>query len=82
MNKINEVKIGKYGRIQFAFIKEHRKDLYTERLFSDGLEQYCESNETVQERILMYTQQIAGHRRGPESAKPNAVGGHDPADSP
>ena len=50
--KINESKIGRYGRMRLAFIREHRKDFYTELLFSGGLEQYlCELNEEAQERV-------------------------------
>ena len=58
--KINESKIGRYGRMRLAFIREHRKDFYTELLFSGGLEQYlCELNEEAQERVWIYTKQIA-----------------------
>lgn len=42
-SKINESKIDRYGRMRLVFIKEHRKDLYTELLFSGSLEDYlCE----------------------------------------
>ncbi len=58
--KINESKIGRYGRMRLVFIKEHRKDLYTELLFSGSLEDYlCELNKEVLDRIWEYTCQIA-----------------------
>lgn len=58
--KINEAKIGRYGRMRLAFIKEHEKNLYTELLFSGRLEEYlCNVNEEAQERIRKYTLQMA-----------------------
>lgn len=58
--KTNEVKIGRYGRMRLAFIKEHQKDLYTELLFSGNLENYLrELNEEALDRIWEYTRQIA-----------------------
>lgn len=58
--KINEAKIGRYGRMRLAFIKQDEKNLYTELLFSGRLEEYlCKVHEEVRERIWEYTQQMA-----------------------
>ena len=58
--EINEAKIGRYGRKLLAYMKEYNRDLYTELLFSGGLEDWLvEQNEMCKERIWEYTAQIA-----------------------
>ena len=45
-------KIGKFGRMRLDFIKQERQDLYTQLLFSDGLEEYLiEINNRAKEHI-------------------------------
>ena len=47
-------------RMRLAFIKEHRKNLYTELLFSGSLENHLrELNEEALDWIWEYTRQIA-----------------------
>ena len=58
--EVNEAKIGRYGRKLLAYMKEYNQDLYTELLFSGGLENWLvEQNESCKERIWEYTTQIA-----------------------
>ena len=58
--EINEARIGRYGRKLLAYMKEYNQDLYTELLFSGGLEDWlAEQNEICKERIWEYTKQIA-----------------------
>ena len=58
--KINEARIGRYGCKLLAYMKEYNQDLYTELLFSGGLEDWLiEHNEICKERICEYTKQIA-----------------------
>jgi len=58
--KINETRIGRYGRKLLAYMKEYNQDLYTELLFSCGLEDWLiEQNEICKERIWEYTQELA-----------------------
>lgn len=58
--KINEVRIGKYGRILLAYMKEYNQDLYTQLLFSGRLEEWLIENCAIcKERVFKYTQQIA-----------------------
>ena len=53
---VNEAKIGRYGRKLLAYMKEYNQDLYTELLFSGGLENWLvEQNESCKERIWEYT---------------------------
>ncbi len=68
--EINEAKIGRYGRKLLAYMKEYRQDLYTELLFSGGLEDWLtEQNEICKERIWEYTAQIAKARGIKEELK-------------
>jgi hypothetical protein len=63
-------KIGKYGRMRLDFIKQERQDLYTQLLFSDGLEEYLiEINNRAKERICELNQQIAKKQRVTEDLK-------------
>lgn len=58
--KINEERIGRYGRKLLAYMKEYNPNLYTELLFSGDLEDWlAEQNEICKERIWEYTKQIA-----------------------
>ncbi len=58
--KINEARIGRYGRKLLAHMKEYNQDLYTELLFSGGLENWLiKQNELCKERIWEHTKQIA-----------------------
>lgn len=58
--EINEARIGRYGRKLFAYMKEYNQDLYTELLFSGGLEDWLvEQNELCKDRITEYAAQIA-----------------------
>lgn len=58
--EVNEGRIGRYGRNLLAYMKEYNQDLYTELLFSDGLEDWLvEQDEIYKERIWEYTKQIA-----------------------
>ena len=58
--KINEGRIGRYGRKLLAYIKEYNQDLYTELFFSGGLEDWLvEQNEICKERLWEYAKQIA-----------------------
>lgn len=44
--KINEARIGRYGRKLLAYMKEYNPNLYTELLFSGDLEDWlAEQNE-------------------------------------
>lgn len=53
-------KIGKYGRMRLEFIRRDRQELYTQFLFSAGLEDYLiEINNRAEEHIWELTQQIA-----------------------
>ena len=57
---INTARIGRYGNKLLAYMKEYNQDLYTELLFSGGLENWLiEHNEICKERIWEYTKQIA-----------------------
>jgi hypothetical protein len=63
-------KIGKYGRMRLEFIKRERQELYTQLLFSAGLEEYLiEINNRAKERIWELTQQIAQKQRITEDLK-------------
>ena len=56
----NTSRIGRYGRMRLEFIKQERQELYTQFLFSAGLEEYLiEINDRAKERIWNLTQQIA-----------------------
>lgn len=58
--EVNEGRIGRYGKRLLAYIKEYNQDLYTELLFSGGLEDWLvEQNEICKERAWEYTQKIA-----------------------
>lgn len=58
--KINEARIGRYGRKLLAYMKEYNQDRYTELLFSGCLEDWlAEQNEICKERIWEYAKQIA-----------------------
>lgn len=58
--EVNEGRIGHYGRKLLAYMKEYNQDLYTELLFSGGLEGWlAEQNELCKERVWEYTKQIA-----------------------
>ena len=62
MNKtrVNTSKIGRYGRMRLEFVKLERQELYTQLLFSAGLEDYLINiNNCAKERIRELTQQIA-----------------------
>ena len=57
--KINASKIAKYGRMRLGFIKYERKDLYTQLLFSAGLEEHLlEINETAQNQVRLLMKQL------------------------
>ncbi len=57
---INVARIGRYGNRLLAYMKEYNQDLYTELLFSGGLENWLiEQNEICKEQIWEYTCQIA-----------------------
>lgn len=56
----NTSRIGRYGRMRLEFIKQERQELYTQLLFSAGLEEYLiDINDRAKERIWDLTQQIA-----------------------
>ncbi len=56
----NTSRIGRYGRMRLEFIKQERQELYTQLLFSAGLEEYLSDiNDRAKERIWDLTQQIA-----------------------
>ncbi len=56
----NTSRIGRYGRMRLEFIKQERQELYSQLLFSAGLEEYLvDINDRVKERIWDLTQQIA-----------------------
>ena len=58
--KVSTSKIGLYGRMRLDFIKQERQELYTQLLFSAGLEEYLiDINDRAKERIWDLTQQIA-----------------------
>ncbi len=60
----NTSRIGRHGRMRLEFIKQERQELYTQLLFSAGLEEYLiDINDRTKERIWDLTQQIA-HRQG------------------
>ena len=57
--RVNTSKIGRYGRMRLEFIKLERQELYTQLLFSAGLEDYLvKINNCAKERIRELTQQI------------------------
>jgi phosphatidylserine/phosphatidylglycerophosphate/cardiolipin synthase-like enzyme len=63
-------KIGKYGRIRLELIRSDRQELYTQLIFSAGLEEYLiEINNRAKERIWELTQQIAQKQRITEDLK-------------
>lgn len=56
----NTSRIGRYGSMRLEFIKQERQELYTQPLFSAGLEEYLiDINDHAIERIWSLTQQIA-----------------------
>lgn len=58
--EVNEANIGRYGRKLLAYMREYNQDLYTELLFTGGLEDWLvEQNKICKERIWEYAAQIA-----------------------
>lgn len=58
--KIDLSKVGRYGRMRLEFIKYERQELYTQLLFSAGLEEYlADIDMRVKELIWELTRQIA-----------------------
>lgn len=56
----NVSKIGRYGRMRLEFIKRERQELYTQLLFSAGLDEYLsEVDSRVKEGIWELIRQIA-----------------------
>ncbi len=70
ITKVNTSKIGRYGRMRLEFIKHERQELYTQLLFSAGLEEYLiDINDCAKERILELTQKIAHKQNVNEELK-------------
>lgn len=58
--KINEARLGRYGCKLLAYMEEYNQELYTQLLFSGGLEDWLvEQNEIFKARVCEYTQQVA-----------------------
>jgi hypothetical protein len=52
--------LGKYGRMQRRYLKEHRRVLYTNLLVADKLDQHlAEIDKACEERMELLTQQMA-----------------------
>jgi hypothetical protein len=59
-NLCNTSRIGRYGRMRLEFIKKERQELYTQLLFSAGLDEYLiDINDRVKESIWDLTQKLA-----------------------
>ena len=70
ITKTNISKIGLYGRMRLVFIKRERQELYTQLLFSSGLEEYLIGiNNRTKEHILELTQKIAHKQNIDEELK-------------
>lgn len=55
-----EKSIGKYGRLRLNFIKEHKKDLYTELLINGTLKQHLiEIDENATDKVNELIKQLA-----------------------
>lgn len=61
---------GKYGRMRKAYLKKHRKGLYTELLFTGKLVEHLnEVDNTANERMQILTRQMAEKQHVDEALK-------------
>ena len=62
--------LGKYGRMQRRYLKEHRRVLYTNLLVADKLDQHlAEIDKACEERMELLTQQMAKREDVTEALK-------------